>query len=78
MPFEIYHRDALPPDKYKVGESSLGVGSEGERRVGGGVSEVEGGEGSSLTLSEHNPLVENILFCILWGLFRTPPPMDNY
>ena len=62
MPFEIDHRDALPPDIYKVGESSLGVGSEGERRVGvvGGVSEVEGGEGICLTLSEHNPLVDNI------------------
>ena len=63
MPFEIDHRDALPPDIYKVGESSLGVGSEGERHVGvvGGVSEVEGGEGICLTLSEHNPQVDNIL-----------------
>ena len=25
MPFEIDHRNALPPDKYNVGESSLGL-----------------------------------------------------
>ena len=36
MPFEIDHRNALPPDKYNVGESSLGQSLEGDRHVGVG------------------------------------------
>ena len=62
MLLEINHRDAIPPDKYKVGESSLGGNDEGRQGsagggVGGDVGEG-GGEGAGgLTFSD-NPTVE--------------------
>ena len=64
MLLEINHRDPIPPDKYKVGESSLGGNYEGRQGsegggVGGDVGEG-GGEGAGgLTFSD-NPTVENI------------------
>ena len=64
MLLEINHCDTIPPDKYKVGESSLGGNDEGRQGsegggVGGDVGEG-GGEGAGgLTFSD-NPTVENI------------------
>ena len=64
---DIVHHDALPPDNYHVGESNQGhvdvkgvVGGRVVDDVGGGGGE-EGGGGQVLTLSDMNPIVENII-----------------
>ena len=48
MLLEINHRDAIPPDKYKVGESSLGGNDEGRQGSEGGGVGGDVGEGGNV------------------------------
>ena len=63
MPLDNFHRDALPPDKFSIGESNLGLISELGRLGGGGRDVGSGGVGvgGGLTLSDRDPLVEKYI-----------------
>ena len=54
MLLDIFHQNALPPDKIRIGESSQG-NVDVREVVGGRVGNV------GLTLSDINPIVENII-----------------